>query len=215
MLEEPGHVCWDCLSALEPVEPPYCAKCGDPVEGDAGVEFFCSSCARNEPPFVSARSAFRYRGPMKSLVQALKYGGMTNLAADMGTMLAGCAAAHFADAGIDSVEGVPLHPRRQRHRTYNQSALLAAGVAGRLGVPLLAGGLVRLRDTASQTFMNMAKRRDNVRGAFAVTDPSWVEGRRILLVDDVMTTGATVSECAGVLEKAGAAGVYVATVARG
>jgi len=140
---------------------------------------------------------------------------MTNLAADMGIMLAGCASAHFAGAGIDAVEAVPLHPRRQRHRTYNQSSLLAAAAAGRLGVPLLAGGLVRTRDTASQTFMNMAKRKSNVRGAFAVSDPSWVEGRRILLVDDVMTTGATVGECARVLAEAGAAGVYVATVARG
>ena len=140
---------------------------------------------------------------------------MTHLAADLGSMLAACAAAHFADAGIDAVEGVPLHPRRKRERTYNQSALLAAEVARRLGVPVLEGGLARVKDTRSQTAMNSAERRANVRGAFAARDPSWIEGRRILLVDDVMTTGATVAECARVLDEAGAACVFVVSVARG
>jgi ComF family protein len=152
---------------------------------------------------------------MQVVLQGLKYRKMTHVAGDLATVLAGCAGAHFGDAGIDAVECVPLHRRRFRQRTFNQSALLAAGVALRMGLPVLDGGLTRTRDTGTQTRMNATMRSKNVRGAFEVRDPAVVEGRRILLVDDVMTTGATVSECSRALDEAGAADVYVLTVARG
>jgi ComF family protein len=137
------------------------------------------------------------------------------LSRDLADFLEACWRTHFNGADLDAVTFVPLFPRKQRERTYNQSHLLAAELAPRLRCPLLTRCLRRVRYTATQTHLSMDERAANVRGAFAVSDPDWVAGRNLLLVDDVMTTGATVSECARVLKEAGAGRVYVITVARG
>ena len=110
---------------------------------------------------------------------------------------------------------VPLHGRRQRDRTYNQARLLARDLARELQLPLAARCLVRVRSTESQIHLNARQRRANVRGAFQVRESEWVTGRSVLLIDDIMTTAATVNECSRVLKEAGAAAVHVLTVARG
>jgi ComF family protein len=122
---------------------------------------------------------------------------------------------HFDSVSLDGVACVPLYPLRERERTYNQAALLADGLADRLGVPRAPGVLRRVRRTLSQTGFDAGARRQNVRGAFVAEHARWLDGRTILLVDDVMTTGATVCECARMLLQGGAHRVYVATVARG
>ena len=152
---------------------------------------------------------------MRTALHAFKYDQATALSADLVTLLQACVSTHFADVAFDAVTFVPLYPTRERDRTYNQARLLAEGVAERLDVPLLARGLRRVRPTPSQTNLNAAARRANVKGAFEALEPQWLEGRCVLLLDDVMTTGATLNECAGVLKRAGAAAVYVATVGRG
>jgi len=180
-----------------------------------GHEYSCTFCRSRPPAFERARSAARYRGSLRNVLQAFKYGGATCLSRELVAWLHACVTAHYDGLRFDGVAAVPLYARRERSRGYNQAALLAKGVANRMGVPFAAGCLQRVRATRTQTELKARERRQNVKGAFRVAHADWVDGRRILLVDDVMTTGATVSECSRVLRTAGAASVHVATVARG
>lgn len=210
------NLCWDCHARLILVEPPYCARCGDPVDGLVESDFTCSACRRAEPAFTLARSAARYRGPLCAMLQRFKYAGRAHLAADLARLALACARTHYAAVRFDAVACVPLYRSRERLRTYNQSRLLAAALGRELDLPLAPRGtILRRRDTATQTGLNARERRSNVADAFTVGLPEWVEGRTLLLVDDVMTTGATVDACARALREAQAAGVYVVTVARG
>jgi len=208
------HLCWACAATGGFIEAPYCERCGDPVDGVTGHAYTCGWCARERPDFVRARSAVRYRGPWRHAIHALKYEGQLCVAEDLADLLQAVWTTHFADRPLDAVTYVPLHARRERERTYNQARVLAQGLGRRLRRPLLTA-LRRLRDTGSQTELDAARRRENVRGAFAAVDADWLRGRHLLVIDDVMTTGATVGECARVLNGAGAASVCVATVARG
>ena len=210
-----AHICWDCLAAFEFIQAPFCSKCGDPVDGKVDHEFVCSWCRSHDPHFLRARSAVRFRGPARRALHALKYQAATYVARDLARLLASCVAVHYPEVLFDAVCCVPLYPRRERERTYNQSKLLAHRLAHETRLHVATDALVRTRDTPSQIELNASQRRANVRGAFTPRIPEWIEGRRLLLVDDVMTTGATVEECARVLQEAGAAGVHVVTVARG
>ena len=212
---EPGHICWDCRAGAESVAAPFCDLCGDPVEGVVEHRFVCSACRRWPPGFDVARSAMRHRGAFRRIMHEMKYNRHTALARDLSEFLYNCVAMHYSELRFDVVACVPLHRAKERERTYNQSDLLARGLAARLGIPAAARCMVRVRPTVSQSGLKANERRRNVHRAFAVRDPGWVEGRRVLLVDDVMTTGSTVSECAWALKNARAAQVAVATVARG
>ena len=215
VIEAGRHLCWECTSELPFIHAPYCARCGDPIEGAVDYEVTCAFCARRKVGFTRARSAVRYRGRMRSALQAFKYNHAVQLAGDFELLLTACIRAHFDSVGFDAVTSVPLHRKKERARSYNQSALLARHVGRALGLPVHRQALVRVRDTETQTHLSASSRRRNVRGAFEAGQSSWTDGRCYLLIDDVMTTGATVDECARVLNKAGAVGVYVATVARG
>ncbi len=215
MEKAPGHVCWDCRSGLPLIERPYCAQCGDPVEGAISRDYRCAFCVDRAPRFTMARSAVRFRGVVPTLLHRFKYGAATHLAPDLAGWLEACVRTEYAGEPFDAIAFVPLHPTRQRLRTYNQAALLAGALGSRLQVPVAPGCLRRVRHTDTQTHLSARQRAANVRGAFAVRNPGWVDGRRFLLVDDVMTTGATLAEVAAVLKAAGAVSVHVATVARG
>lgn len=215
MESAPGHVCWNCRSGLPLIERPYCAHCGDPVEGAITHDYRCAFCVDHAPAFVKARSAVRFRGVVPRLLHRFKYGAATHLAPDLAGWLEACVRAEYPGEPFDAVAFVPLHPPRQRLRTYNQAALLAESLAARLQLPVAAGCLRRLRDTGTQTHLSARERAANVRGAFGARNERWIAGRRFLLVDDVMTTGATLGEVSAVLTAAGAASVHVATVARG
>jgi ComF family protein len=207
--------CWDCMAGCEFVRDPFCSRCGDPVLGVVGHAFVCGWCKRAEPGFTVARSAARFRGPVREALHALKYGGVTALSRDLSVLLESCVRCHYGDLSFDAVCCIPLHGSRLRSRTYNQAALLSVALARRLGVVSRPAALLRLRPTPTQTRLTARERSLNVRGAFAVRDEAWVAGRRLLLVDDVMTTGATVSEASRAMRAAGAASVHVVSVARG
>jgi ComF family protein len=162
-----------------------------------------------------ARSAVRFRGGIKDVLHRFKYSAATHVSRDLAVLLQACVRAHYGHAFIDAVAYVPLHAAKQRERTYNQAGLLAADLARLMRRPLAERCLERTRDTATQTRLSARERARNVRGAFVVRHPAWVQGRHLLLVDDVMTTGATVAACSRVLKEAGAASVHVVTVARG
>ena len=152
---------------------------------------------------------------MKQVMHAFKYEHACHLAGDLGGLLAGCVSAHYAGIPFDGITYVPLHSRKGRERSYNQARLLAVSAGRKLGLAIQHRCLRRIRGTQTQTRLSAEERKRNVRGAFKAMTPEWINGRRLLLVDDVMTTGATVNECAKVLMDAGAYSVHVVTVARG
>lgn len=202
-----------------------CAICGERLFSshaqltDEGVPR-CGLCRRIEPPFVRAVAYGSYEGGLRELIHLLKYASVRPAANVLGRMLAEAVEELVPDFRSESITvvPVPLHRSRIRQREFNQAETIAR-VALRLMVAperltLSAGALERKRETLSQTGLTSHQRRENVRGAFAVAHPEAVKGHEVLVVDDVYTTGATVSECARVLRRAGATKVWVATVAR-
>jgi ComF family protein len=210
-----GHICWDCLAGCDVITHPFCSVCGDPVDGRVDQEYVCSSCLDHPPWFDVARSAARHRGSLRHAMYAFKYGRHAGLSSDLMGLALSCVRTHFPKQHLDAVTFVPLYPRKEKERTYNQSRLLASGLARSLALPLASRCLCRSRRTLTQAGLNARERRRNVKGAFAAREHEWLEGRSLLLVDDVMTTGATVNECARALKKGGASRVLVVTVARG
>jgi ComF family protein len=209
------HICWDCLSDTPRIDPPFCEICGDPVAGDVQHDYACFACSREKPAFELARSAARYEGAVGDAVRALKYDKALWTVRDLTTLLLTVVQAEYAGTIFDCVTAVPLHPPRYRARGYNQSAELARHLARRLHLPFREKLLRRIRETVTQTGLTAPQRAANVSGAFRTGLFVRPHGLRILLIDDVMTTGATVSACAGTLKKGGAASVHVVTVARG
>lgn len=208
------HLCWDCLADTPRVEPPFCRVCGDPVAGAVQHDYTCFACSRQPPAFDRARSALLYDGAAGEALRGLKYHQSLWLADDLAVLLAAAVQAEYADVPFTAVTAVPLHPLRLRERSFNQSALLAAALARRLDLPFRPRLLRRVRPTPSQTGLTAPRRAANVSGAFR-SRPAGTEGGRLLLVDDVMTTGATVNACALALKQEGARSVHVITVARG
>jgi len=209
------YLCWDCLSALPLIHPPFCTLCGDPVDGEITRDYICSLCVDRKPAFDHARSALRFKGGIKDVLHRFKYSNATHMAADLATLLSACVRTHYNRECFDAVSFVPLHPVKERSRTYNQARLLAGHLAGIMGLPLAGGCLSRIRQTGTQTRLNMKARMKNVAEAFRADCPEWIEGKNFLLVDDVMTTGATVAEISREMKSAGAGRVCVVTVARG
>ena len=179
---------------------------------DAGP--LCGACRRRPPAFTYARAAVRYEDVAREALHAFKFGGHRALAAPLGDLLVGAVDGRLPAGLPDLLVPVPLHPRRERERGFNQSRLLARRVGRAWGCPVREDVLVRAVATPSQTTLDGAARRANVRRAFRLRRPELVAGRHVLLVDDILTTGATVSECARCLEEAGPRSVGVLTVAR-
>jgi ComF family protein len=209
------HMCWECWSATSRVEPPFCDCCGDPVAGSIDHDFICYACSAESPSFDAARSATRYDGVAGDALRQLKYEHAVWLAPDLAHILHLCAAAEYPGASFDMLVPVPLHHTRRRERGFNQSALLARELGRRISLPVHFGAVRRIRPTATQTHLTAKGRLSNVQNAFQPTKRNGLTGRNVLLVDDVMTTGATVNACAKALKKGGAASVHVITVARG
>lgn len=208
-------VCWECFRNIELVEGALCTYCGLKAEGTFTQAFVCGNCHDHQPAFERARVAGRFQGVLRDLLHAFKYKHSVWLCRDLTDLLHGCVLTHFCAAEIDVVIPVPLAAVKRRSRSYNQAALLAHALARRLKRPYCGAALVRIRDTPSQTRLSAAARHANMLGAFKVTAPEWVRGRTVLLLDDVMTTGATLHEAARALRKAGAAHIWAVAVARG
>jgi ComF family protein len=233
-------VCETCLIALRPLKGSYCTVCGEALHvpayidyeetdrGDAdrvGVETRCLLCQRADPPFERAVAYGSYDGELRDLIHLLKFQQVRPASAILGHMLAETIAnlQHAMPVGTlfsskIAVVPVPLHARKQAQRGFNQAEMIARDALKELSRPkrfdLCTRVLLRRRETGSQIGLTRHQRRENMRGAFAVSDPTRILNRNVLLIDDVYTTGTTASECARVLRRAGAATVWVATVAR-
>jgi ComF family protein len=214
VVEETGTLCAAYWRGLTLLAPPCCACCGYPFPYAAPDGTLCAACSGQHPAFDRARAVFRYDDASRGLVLGFKHADETHAAPAFGRWLTRAGGGMAAEA--DWIAPVPLHRWRLLSRRYNQSALLAQAVARLAERPLAVDLLVRRRNTPRQGRLSPPARRRNVRAAFALR-PRWQDalpGKRVLLVDDVLTTGATAEECARVLRRHGAAGVDVLTLAR-
>jgi ComF family protein len=222
-------VCEDCLGAMRPIAGGLCSICGERLispfafaaedQSSESGDALCGLCRRMEPPYVKATAYGSYDSGLRELIHLLKYNQVRPAANVLGRMLVEAIEdlqPLFSGSEV-LVVPVPLHFRKLRQRGFNQSELIARAALKlkratqlRLG----AGVLERQRETKSQIGLSRHQRRENIRGAFVVAKPVEVSGREVLVIDDVFTTGTTVSECARILRRAGATKVYVATVAR-
>lgn len=207
-----GLFCGACARGLssQKILGPKCNVCGVPFVSASSPDHACGVCQTRKMPFVSSRSALAYNGAVVEAVHGFKYGGKVILGRPLGRLLAESISLPFAP---HAVIPVPLHKKRLRARGFNQSLLLAREVSMRLGARVDYTNLRRIRDTAQQVKLKTEERRENVKGAFILERPGDVEGRAVLLIDDVYTTGATIIECSKVLKKAGAE-VHAVTLAR-
>jgi ComF family protein len=207
-------LCPQCWSKLSFISRPYCERLGIPFVYDPGPGILSMEAIADPPAYHRARAAVRFDEVSRALVHALKYGDRLDLAPMMGRWLANAGRELLADA--DALVPVPLHWRRRWARRFNQSAVLAAAVSAASGVPLAAGALKRVKATAQQVGLSRSERAANVAGAFRVPPDgkAAVVGRRLVLVDDVLTSGATIEGSARALLRAGAANVDVLVFAR-
>jgi ComF family protein len=214
-VEGPARVCAECWRSLTFLGPPQCRLCGYPLPHAVPAAPLCGECTRNEPVYDRARAALRYDDGARRLILAFKHADRTDTAPAFGAWLARAGAELLIDA--DLIAPVPLHRFRLLKRGYNQAAILAHALAEEAGLPLIPDLLQRRRATASQQGLSGRARLANVTaGAFRVHP--WqrqrLRDRRVVLIDDVLTTGATVGACARVLRRAGASRVDVLTLAR-
>ena len=214
LLKEERALCWECRAGVTAIQFPFCSCCGRPVEGAVDTAYTCFACSEERPHYVSARSAVRLEGCAQSMVHDFKYRDALWLERELVQWMVAAADVHYADHSFDVIVPVPLHAVRLRERGYNQARLLAKGLGRRAGLRVDGSCLRRLKPTVTQTHLTGRERAHNVRGAFRAVSRR-VAKKRILLVDDVMTTGATLNECARALKEGGAASVYVLTLARG
>lgn len=207
--------CDACWSRIAPLRGPSCARCHAPFVSPLATAFspghLCHRCRRRRPAYEEAWTLYPYVSPLQEAIRLFKYRGKVSLRGPLSRLMLQALPPHV---DTDVILPVPLHPARLREREFNQSLLLADALGRRLGKPVLSSSLVRLAHTQAQTALSRSARLKNLRRAFAVRRPELVQGRRVLLVDDVFTTGTTVNECAKALRRAGSGSVVVLTLAR-
>ena len=201
-----AFLCEPCEASLSRLERPYCARCAHP-----GADRLCEACASSPPAFDGIRAVCLFDGAARKLVHSLKYANFRAVAPDMARLLADLPGPRPVPGEV--IVPVPLHPRRERTRGYNQSELLARTVGKRMGLPVRPGIVRRVRNTPPQVSIeNYEERRSNIEGSFAC--PASLSGESVLLMDDVVTTGSTMSACAAALKAAGARSVWGLAFAR-
>jgi competence protein ComFC len=210
-----AFVCQPCRHSIQPIHPPYCGRCGLPFQGHITDEFQCSNCRDLDLYFSSARSAVVAKTVVLEAIHRYKYQRQLWFEPFLAGLLLREALPALRQKKWDFIVSVPLHPVKQREREFNQSARLAGHLSAAARIPLHARLLRRVLPTMSQTRLAREQRAANMRHAFAMRDGLKLDGEKIILVDDVFTTGATTNACAKILRQAGAAEVCVWTVARG
>lgn len=208
------YLCEDCRGRAPRITAPFCAKCSEPFSGAITQAFSCANCERRILHFDCAVAACRSRGLVRKLLHEFKYGRQRHLRYPLAAWLGETMSdPRLQGLRFDLVVPVPLHPARERERGFNQATLLAELLSGRIEVPLRAV-LERIRYTSTQTAHDRAERMENLHDAFRLRKKADVRQLRVLLIDDILTTGSTLSECARVLKEAGATSVHAATAAR-
>jgi ComF family protein len=211
-------LCRSCAQTVKTVREPLCDCCGVMFASREGDNHLCADCLQSSKPYRVARAAFVYDEAMMTLIQRFKYQGKVQLADPFGRILIDVMTSCWTTDAVDVVVPVPLHAARFRKRGFNQSYLLVRNWKrvgrGRREIPVVLDALLRVEHTSPQTGLGRRERMKNIRHAFRVQSPGKIADRRVLLVDDVFTTGATAGECARVLVDSGVRSVDVLTLAR-
>ncbi|MDI6781920.1 MAG: ComF family protein [bacterium] len=218
------YICSDCLNKIKPLELPVCEKCGKPLVSSFNLvqHPLCHECHTMERYFTSARAVGTYEGVLKKAIWLFKYEGKTGLQNTLGSLMVDCIS-HFGwtnnvstgREGIDIIIPVPLHKTKLKSRGYNQSDILAAFIGKKMNIPVSRNNLKRIKATITQASLKRKERIKNIHNAFCIRQPEEFSAKRILLIDDVFTTGATSNECSRILKQAGSDDVFVLTLARG
>jgi ComF family protein len=215
-------LCARCQDEIEMIQPPICYRCGVPLEGwetissipSGDASLTCARCQEGKSQLDGLRAYGFHAGPLRQAIHQLKYEDLRALASPLGKLMAvGWAALRPQNHNIDVIVPVPLHASRQRQRGYNQAALLARELGAEIHHPVVENVLVRVKATAPQVDLNAAERQENVRDAFKAVN-SGLAGKRVLLVDDVCTTGSTLEAACNALRHANALSVWAYTLAR-
>src|SRR2546423_5058959 len=213
-IEHSDYRCADCQRRAPRIVPPFCTKCSEPFPGAITQTFSCANCEHRVLHFDCAVAAYRSRGLVRRLVHQFKYARQRHLRHPIAAWLRETLHdSRLRGRHFDLIVPVPLHPARERERGFNQAELLADLLAASINLPTQTV-LERTRYTTTQTAYDRAERIENLHGAFRLRKNRDVRGLHVLLIDDVLTTGSTLSECARVLRKAGAVSVHAATAAR-
>jgi ComF family protein len=208
------YLCASCSEKAPRIKPPFCATCSEPFSGSITESFSCANCAHRVLHFTAAVAAYRSRGIVRKLILDFKYGKQLHLRHVVADWLAETLDdPRLQGRRFDLVVPVPLHPARKRERGFNQAELLAEALSTRAGLRS-RNALERIRYTTTQTAFDRSERMENLHNAFRLRKNADVRGLRVLLIDDVLTTGSTLSECARVLKAGGAISVHAATAAR-
>lgn len=209
------HFCSGCWSTIVLPSHSRCARCDRPFASPVATVYspthVCHSCALRPPSFTRAWTLYPYQSPLRDAICLFKYRGIVSLATPLARLMINQLPALDS---IDLLMPVPLHAGRLREREFNQSLLLADRIGRHLCLPVSCADLIRAVPSPAQTTLSRKERLKNLRGAFTVTRPESIAGKRILLIDDVFTTGATVNECAKTLRKAGSGDVFALTLGR-
>ena len=210
-----GYVGQRCWIRVQFIKPPFCQRCGLPYPGDITAPFECANCQELDLAFSSARSAVEAKDTVREVILRYKYNRALWFEPFLADLLIRAAAPELGKESWSFIVPVPLHPAKKREREFNQAERLADWLGRATRIPVNKNLLQRVQPTTTQTRLTRAARASNMRGAFAVPPRRRLNGERIVLLDDVFTTGATTSACAKVLRSAGAGDVSVWTVARG
>lgn len=210
-----GYIGAKCREKVNFIAPPYCERCGLPFEGDITTSFVCSWCRETTAYFSYARAAVVFNGVILEVLHRYKYQRALWFEPFLADLLVQQAAPVLRRESWDMIVPVPLHPLKESEREFNQAERLARQLSKATQIPMQKRLLVRLQPTRSQTQLSRDERAENVKGAFALRQPEVFKDKRLVLVDDVRTTGATTNACARVLREAGAQEVCVWTLARG
>lgn len=212
--ERAGLICRDCIEKIKLNSPPFCRKCGRKILKFDASRNICAECSKTQFYFDRAWASCSYEGVIKEMVHNLKYRNKIGLAKVLSRLMINFVSDYRLPLeACDCAIAIPLSLRKQREREFNQAEALADNISGYLGLKLLKNNLKRIRDTKSQTELEKSKRWKNIQDAFTVKEPNAVKDKTILLIDDVLTTGATASEAARTLKSSGANAVYVLTLA--
>ena len=208
------YLCNVCEAKAARIIAPFCEKCSEPFEGAITSAFTCANCAHRTFHFEAAVAAYRGRGVVRHIIHEFKYGRQIHLRHLVARWLrAALDDERLHGNHFDVLVPVPLHPARQRERGFNQARLLSELLSAQISIPSKLH-LERIRYTTTQTALDRSERMENLHNAFRLRKNADVRGLRVLLIDDVLTTGSTLNECARVLKRAGALSVYGATAAR-
>jgi len=210
-----GFVCSQCWENVRFIKPPFCRRCGLPFPGSLTTDFECANCRDLELHFRSARSAVKLDGAVREAIRRYKYHRALWFEPFLADLLIREALPNLRQEKWDYIVPIPLHPKKKREREFNQAERLATFLSAAAGIPMDTTLLKRIAWTQTQTKLSRDKRAENMRNAFTMRKNRKLNGERILLFDDVFTTGATTNACAEVLLDAGAGEIGVWTVARG